>query len=293
VIGPVPVCLRDHIIQTCGPDASPLELRLAGAWVMQRLGHDESEADIMGQLVSKPWRRRWWRKERVSLALLQVSSLASQQHDYFGWETMLQLAGGNISAFLLLCSDIWDEAAKMGYSPADGELLPREAQSRGARSASSRWATRDRDETSGGRERYEVVQRLAQAIAVDLVGELTMSNPGHSGFSLAESALVGTPEGEQVREFLDRAVNWAILEERRHTSKLNKTKTRRKWYLHPMLSPYHRVPYKRVKEPFYVDVGTVYRWLFTTDTVRFRSGKQSTRRSKAGSRDQLVLEGVE
>ncbi len=48
--------------------------------------------------------------------------------------------------------------------------------------------------------------------------------------------------------------------------------TRRKWYLHPLLSPVYSLPHIRVKEPLYVnDVALVYAWLHSQAPVKFRS----------------------
>jgi hypothetical protein len=286
----IPNAIRRRIIELTGPDPSALELRLAAAWVMQRLQRNDSESDIFERLDSRPWQQRWWRKERVDVALLQLASLANQRRYYYGWETILSLSGGNIAAFLLLLRDIWDQCAKIGHDPPRAAPLDRQVQTAGAFSASEAWRVRDRNEGIGGRHRYTVVAHIGAAISGALMANVSLSNPGHSGFSLSESALNASPEGEQVREFLENAVSWSILEERRHTSKRpGEGPTRRKWYLHPLLSPAFATPHVRVKEPLYIeDVKRVHDWIFENAKVDL----DSRRRRPTGRHKQLSIEDI-
>nr|MDQ3821600.1 hypothetical protein [Acidobacteriota bacterium] len=68
--------------------------------------------------------------------------------------------------------------------------------------------------------------------------------------------------------------NWALFEERPHTSKQQKeTATRRKWYLCALMAPFFGIPYIRVKEPLYVTIDEVYDWIFKGDKIVLRRSK--------------------
>lgn len=261
------------ILSLCGKHSSTLELRLATAWALQKLQRNLAERDILKELKYCPWKKLSWRKERVEVALLQIASLANQKRFYYGWDTVLYLSGANISAFLLLCSEIWDMATKMDINPLEQCPLPYNVQKEGIFDASKKWLNRDRNEYMGGRKRYEVLSRLGTGIHDRLISDLAISNPGHSGFSLKESELYDSEKGKEVTEFLENAVNQAIFEERPHTSKLREAVTRRKWYLHPLLSPVFAIPHKRVKEPLYVKIDDVYNWIQGREKLQFGKDK--------------------
>ena len=262
--------LSERTAAACGKHPPALELRLAGAWALQKKQRGWTERAIAEALAEHPWRRGSWRKERVAVALVQLASVANERLRYFGWDTVLYLSGANISAFLLVCSKIWDVAAKVGVKPLGKARVRAQVQSEGVRLASEEWFERDSNEHTGGRQRYALVGRIGQAIHDALVSDFAISNPGHTGFSLRESELNESKEGIEVRRFLQDAVSWAILEERTHTSKLREGATRRKWYLHPLLSPRFAIPFKRVKEPLYVGTSQVYSWFFGEAKVTFR-----------------------
>ena len=231
-------------------------------------------------LESRPWNRNWWHKERVEVALLQLASLSNQRKIYSGWESVLYLAGANITAFLVLCSEIWDEAAKLDIDPLHDGSIPPQVQTRGIRRASDKWRDRDRDDRRGGRYRYAAVNRLATAIARVLLDDYAISNPGHTGFSLNETQLIQDAAAQPLEDFLFSCVNWAILEERRHTSKLGEGRTRKKYYVHPLLSPVFNLPHKRVKEPIYVHVDTAVKWLTDDGPIDLRAPKATRNNSQ-------------
>lgn len=275
VLRKVSSTLKHKIESLCGPDSSPLDLRLAEAWVIERLQRHITEQELLKELQECPWRKLWWQKERKEVALLQIASLARQKRLYFGWKSIIYLSGANISAFLLLCSEIWDMATKMDVHPLREIPLPPQVQTEGVYLASEKWCNRDRNEQIGGRKRYEVLSRLGPAIHNTLISDLAISNPGHSGFSLRETDLLGSERGEEVAKFLQKGVNWAVFEERPHTSKKPREATmRRKWYLHPLLSPTFAIPHKRVKEPLYVTVDEVYNWIYGKEEVKFGRVRQ-------------------
>ena len=266
----LPDPIQHELIRLCGVDPPPLLLRLAAAWALQQINRKVSQEDILAKAKLKPWMRHWWYKERVETALLQLASLTNSQKSYSGWRTILLVSGYNITAFLLVMSEIWDWSAKMGINPLKGPI-PDTIQSEGIHQASKEWRQRDRNEPGGGEHRYEVLGRLGPAIHAATVRRQAISNPGHSGFSLRDTDLKhGGPNARMVEEFLKNAVNWAIFEEREHTSKNPEESSRRKWYLHPLFSPEFAIPYTRVKEPVYIDgVEIVYRWFFTGEPILF------------------------
>jgi hypothetical protein len=287
VLRGLPPAVQQRIVDLCGSDASPLDLRLAAAWALEHLQAGQSQEWVSEHLADRPWvQRTWWRKERIEVALLQVASLANQKRRYFGEGTIMFLAGGNISAFLLLCSELWDVAAKLGLRPLQ-ETLPPQVQAEGVYAASGKWRERDRNEYVGGRHRYEVLSRLGPAIHEAVVGDLAISNPGHSGFSLREDEMSRDERAKKVRAFLESAVSWTIFEERAHTPKSREGGTRRKWYLHPLLSPVFGIPFKRVKEPLYAKLDDVFLWIYGHEQYRF----SGTRRPHATKQIALPFEG--
>lgn len=281
--------VKQRIKSICGPDSSPLNLRLAAAWALQKQQKGIAKHHILRELRDYPWERPWWRKERIGIALLQVASFANQKKLYCGWKTILYLSGANISAFLLLCAEIWDTATKMDFHPLKKYPLPPNVQSEAIYMASEKWHIRDQNEQIGGRQRYEVLNRLGSAIHDALIRNLAISNPGHSGFSLPETDLWKGEKGEKVAKFLQNGVNWAVFEERPHTSKIKEDVPRRKYYLHPLLSPVFAIPYIRVKEPLYVTIEEVYKWIFGGDKVKFEKAKPVQAIDRKDTSQQLRL----
>jgi hypothetical protein len=135
-----------------------------------------------------------------------------------------------------------------------------------------------------------VLSRLGPSIHQALVTDFAISNPGFSGFSLRETDLILTKHGREVARFLQNAVSWAIFEERLHTSKQREGATRRKYFLHPLLSPAFEIPYSRVKEPYYASVEEVYAWIFQGVRAIF---KKHHRASKQPQLDLSFDEGEE
>lgn len=286
VLRGVPKQVAHEIMDVCGPAASPLELRLAAAWAGQCLQKGMPLKQVRLDSHSRPWNRQWWRKERIGVALLQIASLANQRRIYRGWDAVTYLSGANITAFLLICNEIWDVSTKMGIHPLRDLPLSDLAQTQGIYLASEKWRERDRNEQLGGSRRYAVLAKLGPAISEALTRDLAISNPGHSGFSLREPDLLEEERPDdhraKVAQFLRNAVSWAILEERAHTSKKREGASRRKWYLHPLLSPVFQIPHVRVKEPLYTNPEVVYDWLFGTGKIVFGRTPTSGRSNKEG-----------
>jgi hypothetical protein len=192
----VPAHLKEKLIETLQQDSvSPLQLRLADAWYLQRRGNGVGDDVIGKEIGRRPWDGQWWRKERMGPALLHIASIANQKRRYFGWKTILFLSGYNISAFLLVCGEIWDVATKMDLHPLKNAPLAPVVQSEGIYTASEMWRNRDRNEHIGGSQRYDVIiNRLGAGIHTSLIKDQAISNPGHSGFSLREDELAASRE---------------------------------------------------------------------------------------------------
>jgi hypothetical protein len=118
------------------------------------------------------------------------------------------------------------------------------------------------------------------------VEDEALSNPGHTGFSLREMDIDKNPA---VCEFLRNGVSWAILEERPHTSKNAGDTTRRKFYLHPLLSPAFDVPHRRVKEPLYISLRQAVDWLTTDAPIFFGTRQKDKRRITHQGQSELLF----
>lgn len=274
--------LEDNVLETvleyCPEPRSPLNVRLACAWAAQKTYGGSTLKGIELKAEAEPWGHRWWRKERVGVALVQIASQARQRKLYYGWQNIQYLAGGNITALIYMLGEIWDEALRNGVQPLVEEIPP-SMQSEGIRKAAERWLARDKNEVSKGAKRHAVVQRLGDQIHSYLVADEAISNPGHTGFSVNEADLAD-PKYESEREFLLTAVHWAILEERVHTSKTHTGDRRRKFFLHPLLSAAFNIPTKRVKEPLYTSMSAVQQLI--QERVRLFIRKEPRVRRKQG-----------
>jgi hypothetical protein len=263
----------EMVIHQCGEGANLLELRLASAWVHQQLKRGLTKGEIAGGLQGRPWQRRWWRWERIGTALLQIAASSNQRKLYFGWQTVLSLSGANITAFLMILSEIWDVASKAGRNPLHHRPIDALLQTEGVYVASESWLEDDSQE-NGGDRRYNLATRLGPALQRLAVRDRAISNPGFSGFSIQDTELAdaANPLAAEVATALLNAISWAILEERSHpVAAGSRQVSRRDIFLHPLLSPLFRLPHQRVQRPIPLTVRQVHSWLFTTARIRLRS----------------------
>lgn len=272
VWGDLPQAVREALGEEVDPEEQPLDALLAGVWARQSIRREDATMMTVAAAREKPWTRSWWRKERVLLGLYRLASLTNQRKLYAGWHAVLYLSGANIYAFLLICGHIWDVAQKQGISPLTQFPLPPVVQSYGIYNASRDWRERNVREHNRGDLRDSFVRRLAAAVKEAVVND-TMSNPGHSGFSLREFGT--SPVDVAVKEFLEEGVGWGFFEERIHKPKQKNEDERRKFYLHPLLSPVFAVPFIRVKEPFYASMDSVWQWIFSDSKIVLRRSKTS------------------
>jgi len=246
----------------------PLSATLAAAWAQQTGGAgrvNRFAAPVpIGQIL--PWDRTWWRKERIRQALMQLAARCGQRMTWGGETQILALSGNNILIFVSLCQHIWDSFLRAQKTKQQNEKInpisdgiPEEAQSIGILSASTHWHDKI-TETPGGHERKRFVDVLGKEFRRSLLEDQHMSYPGANGFSITNEEL-DLPSSERVRVLLQQAVDYGVLIEVPHTTKMNDRKPRTKWYLNPIYSPYFNIPETHVKEPQYVRVTDVLTWI--------------------------------
>jgi len=240
---------------------NPLSARLGEAWARQK-----GKSEIVNERNWKepfPWEeKKWWRKERVEQALMQIASRNRQQLIWYGKDDLIGLSGGHILIFLSLCQHIWDVwlRDKRNEVPDTELRIPNidyVIQSAGIRETSSDWFE-DISNEKGGKERKTFINYLGSMFYKKLVEDKAMSYPGWNGFSLTVEDL---QKNRLINEFISDACNYGDLYDTLHTSKTQDKKQRRKWYLAPILSPYFKIPYAHTKEPMYIDLKELCIWL--------------------------------
>jgi len=241
---------------------NPLEAKLAEAWFCQQ----SSRKKAMPRFPSKPfpWNRDWWKKERVQQGLMQIAAACQQRMVWEGYRNVLQLSGGNILIFLTICKEVWEawsraQRGKEEQSSEPSTALPEidlADQAVGIDAASNWWYSKIR-EHPGGAMRQRFLHILAGILRDRMLKDKAMSYPGHNGFSIRESEL---DTNQEMSDFLNDAVDYGDLVDAKHTTKEKDRRSRRKWYLHPILSPYFQLPSSHIKEPLYVPLAKVAGW---------------------------------
>jgi hypothetical protein len=255
----VPVDLPEGVQREVQMLASsePFEAQLLCAWYRQKSAR--ATGINTGALPSK-----YWRKERVQLALMQLAAKTHQRMIWAGADDILSLSGGNILIFIDLCQQVWSaglRARKASRSTSErAKELPSidpSDQSVGIHYASLHWYQKI-TEQQGGDSRQRFVDELGALFRSSMLGDVAMSYPGHNGFSLRIDQL---REHSDIELFLNDCVDFGDLADASHTTKMKDRKPRRKWYLNPILSPHFNIPVTHVKEPMYVSVDEVKRWM--------------------------------
>ena len=226
------------------------------------------QLDIAGwtEVESRPWElkaKQWWKKERLPQAVLQVAMQNAQRLPYFGESDIVSLAGENIFVFILICKEIWEcdarHKAAAKESAVEERLVPftRLRQAEGIRDAS-----RDRRvqiaESADGDTLQRFMDVLGQRLHAQLIDDRAMSYPGANGISLAVDDLKTAPEIERL--LIDATAECFLLQ-REHTPKSKSRGISVKWYPHPMLAPFYGLTVPRTKEPLYLNVASLRRWL--------------------------------
>lgn len=245
----------------------PLEAVLAAAWGRQTgggKGKPEHRTEPPPTESPYPWESTWWRKERLSIALLQFSARRGQRLLWWGKKDILDLSGGNILAFLGICHGIWNQFLKTEQAKDDGEqktnpftgdYIDHKLQAVGIQEASKVWYDKLSEHKPGGDIRQRFISKLGIFLRRSLREDKKMSHPGGNGFSLELDVLENhSPLNRDVYKFLKQCVDWGALVAANHTTKKSSGEPRLKFYLHPLLSPTFQLPVAHTKEPLYWEV---------------------------------------
>jgi hypothetical protein len=241
----------------------PLDAVLAAAWGRQTGGgRSKIQHRTKPPPRNAPWKRKqWWRKERLMQAVLQLAARRQQRLWWWGSSDILALSGGNISVFLHICHQIWDhflnierlkpKAARINPLSKSNNAIPKEVQAIGIQGASKAWLEKLKERPAGDLRR-RFVEALGNRLRSRLREDRPMSYPGANGFSIARSELITpTRPNRDIWEFLKEACGFGALYSREHTTKEKSGKSRLKFYLSPILSPYFQLPVAHQKEPAY------------------------------------------
>ena len=234
---------------------------LAAAWGRQTGGarlkrqHRESPPP-----ADAPWReRKWWRKERLDQAVLQLMTRCQQRFMWWGYDDIRSLSGGNITVFLHICHRVWDGFLKNESSLQpnkrtellNGGTIDRNIQAAGILFASNEWFNKLPEEP-GGNSRRSFVERLGMRLNEDMMRDIRMAYPGGNGISIAMTEYDSEAEDvTNLRNFVREAVGYGVLFETEHSSKSKSGGRRIKFYLNPILCPRFQLPEARTKEPYY------------------------------------------
>jgi hypothetical protein len=272
-IGNEPAKYYSHI-NDMDDSGDVLSAKLGIAWILQKEKSESTSHDFFAEMENKrtlPWdenKDKWWRKERINQALLQISSNSGQRIIWSGKDDILTLSGSNILIFLHICREIWriwDQALRVKdtlYIDFDNKpIINTKIQSAGIYATSSLWYNKVITRTKGD-SRKKMLDKVAKMLSIKLKEDKKMSYPGHNGFSLA----VSDYNDPEVKDTLMKAVRYGDLVELPHTPK-NKSQERRiKWYILPILSPELDLPASHTKEPYYMNVSKIKEWICEAQT---------------------------
>lgn len=237
----------------------PLEGRLTEAWIRQTVVSSPGRTIDLNNISD--WKKKtWWKKERVQQALIQIAGRCRRQRMLWsGVEDILQLSGSNILVFVSICQHIWN--AWLRTTPSESSLevgkIEDDIQALGIHEASTHWYTKLPEERDGN-TRQRFISYIANLLERKMISDVAMSYPGHNGFSVALHELNLDPE---TKKFLEDAVDYGALFDSPHTTKSSDRRPRRKFYLNPILTPHFRLPHIRTKEPYYVSVVDLKKWM--------------------------------
>jgi hypothetical protein len=238
-----------------------LDAVLAAAWGRQtgggqsKIQHRESPPPS-----DSPWKeRKWWRKERLDQAVLQLTTRCQQRFMWWGHDDIRSLSGGNITVYLHICHRIWDgflknEACQLENKRIDilnGGTIDPIIQYSGILFASNEWFKKLPEEP-GGNARQSFVEKLGMKLNEEMLQDLRMAYPGGNGISIVISEFESEAEDAMnLRNFILEAVGYGVLFETEHSSKSKSSGRRKKFYLNPVLCPRFQLPEARTKEPYY------------------------------------------
>lgn len=260
-----PEAFRTELLELSEDD--PLEARLIEARALQRVDRAAPAAtrlmpEQLSMAIRDDVKREWWRKERIELALVQIAGRCQERPIWSGRDEIIDLSGGNILTFLNICQNVWDTQSQLGQHQGEPSLVHIESdiQAIGVFKSSDYWLKKILRETGHSGDRSRFAKQLGVVFARRLHDDRQMSNPGHNGLSLLDDELLAT-EFNYVRNLLEEMVDYGTLISSPHTTKERNRRARTKFYLNPVLCPYFKIPYKRLKEPIYVHAGDVEDWI--------------------------------
>jgi hypothetical protein len=246
-----------------------LDAVLAASWGRQTGGaRSKKEHRESPPPTNAPWReRKWWRKERIDQAVLQLMARCQQRFMWWGYDDIRSLSGGNITVFLHICHRIWDGFLKNESSISEarrtdilsGGAIDRNIQDAGILFASNEWFKKLPEEP-GGNARQSFVEKLGMRLNEDMMRDIRMAYPGGNGISIALSEYNSEAEAvTDLREFIREAVGFGVLFEAEHSSKIKSGGRRMKFYLYPILCPRFQLPEARTKEPYYWRIDELFK----------------------------------
>lgn len=256
-------------------EKDPFSAKLAESWVRQEDSKKRGTVNKLPLSPPYPWeKKQYWKKERSEQALVQIASRNKQQLVWSGKDDLLGLSGGNILVFLFICQNIWDAWLRdtRNDKNADNQLpeINKDVQSLGVLNASEEWL-RKPNEGEQSKKRSQLIKLIGARYYKILTDDIAMSNPGKNGFSISNDSL---KKDNVSREILELTVNYGDLYDHPHTSK-SKGEKRTKYYLAPILCPSFKITYKHIKEPEYIDLPTLQKWLSNVEKKR-KVAKNST-----------------
>lgn len=241
--------------------AGMLDAVLAAAWGRQTGGARlKSKHRELPPPEDAPWRnRKWWRKERLDQAVLQLTTRCQQRFMWWGFDDVRSLSGGNITVFLHICHRVWDGFLKNESSlPPEkrtellkGGTIDRNIQAAGILFASNEWFKKLPEEP-GGNARQSFVEKLGMRLNADMMDDLNMAYPGGNGISVQLAQFKSEDdEVTLLRNFIQEAIGYGALFASEHSSKSKQGGRRMKFYLNPILCPRFQLPEAKTKEPYY------------------------------------------
>jgi hypothetical protein len=265
---------------------APLSAKLAEAWLRQR-GTDTKDVNRLKTPppvnTKAPWDKTYWKKERHKQALMQLAASCAQRLVWSGADNILSLSTGSTLVFVSVCQHVWDAFLRAQRGKDENKQkdpvihgIDKGSQAVGIRTASNHWYEK-MNELPNGSDRKRFIDVLGRLFYVKLVNDLAMSYPGHNGFSIRVDEL---DEDKEVKDFLHGAVDYGDLFDASHTTKEKSARQRIKYYLNPILSPHFRIPESHVKEPLYVKIEDVRKWMVEAGVISKETHKASSAKKK-------------
>jgi hypothetical protein len=199
---------------------NPLSARFGEAWARQKGKGGVVTSAPQGTPIWEQEKNKYWRKERIEAALMQIAGRCGQRMFWFGFDDVLALSGGNVLVFVSLCQHIWASwlRTQRGRELSSSTQLPcfdSVVQTVGIQEASSHWYNKLAEET-GGSTRQRFVTRVANVLERKLYNDDSLSYPGANGFSIELLTLSKIPELETL---LKECVDYGALVDGPHTTK--------------------------------------------------------------------------